>query len=213
MLERTGEAFLTFLQRLLHPLALGDVGGYARQTDNLARRIPDFKAADLNPTGLVIRPDDAILDVQAWCVTCELGKGGLHAVAILGKDKVSPLMWIGIQAFCGTAPNPLKRRTDIMQLLHVRRTDPEHIGNVFRHLAELFLALTKFLLRLAWQISPAGRQHHGVHLSLRQLLQTLLCLMERADERSDLFAKVVWWWSLIRFHVLNTMASPVSAII
>ena len=56
-------------------------------------------------------------------------------------------MRIGAQAFRRTAPDPLKGRTDVVHLAHVRRTDPEGIGDVVRQQVEFLVALAQRVLR------------------------------------------------------------------
>jgi hypothetical protein len=85
-------------------------------------------------------PRDSILNVYARCGCRERSEDGKHAITVLGQYGVGPMMRIGIEAFRGTAPSPLVGRTDVMHLVQVRRTYPEHIGNVFRQLTEFLLA-------------------------------------------------------------------------
>src|SRR5258707_5852677 len=72
------------------------------------------------------------------------------------------MIWIAMQCFSGTASNPLKRRTDIRQLLHVGRTDPEHIGDICRQMAET-------ITDVFWIRSPDMKELHYVSPSFERI--------------------------------------------
>ena len=120
MLERAGEAFLAFPQRVFDPLALGDIRDDPGQADQSAGGIADLKAPDANPADLAVRPRDPILDVQARRVAGERREGAQHTLPVLRDGEVDPLLRMGVQALRRTAPDPLEGRTDVVHLTHVR---------------------------------------------------------------------------------------------
>src|ERR1700726_1174383 len=110
--------------------------------------MPDLETPGSDPTDLAVWPRDTIFNFDTSRFFHERSEDLQHTFAVLWQYKVAPLLRLCIEAFDRTAPDPLKGRTDVLDLAHVRRTDPECIRDVVRQHLEFLIALAQGIFRL-----------------------------------------------------------------
>ena len=127
------QPLLALAQRLLHSLAIGDVLGDSRETDQLTSLVEDREPAVMDPPLSPVRPHDAVLFVE--CRTpIDIRERQSHRGTVLRMDALDPIFWIAVQVIHLPAPDRLVRRADVdhREVDDVRQ--PEYLVDVLGEL-------------------------------------------------------------------------------
>ena len=168
--KQGAEAPLALAQRVARVHTFSDVGGDTRCSVGSPTIVQDGKAAPLDPAHFAVRPNNAVLVVEArHAAVCKV----LQCIRpVIGMDAVCPCGGLRIQAGAGPSPHRLVGVAHVEDSPHRNVVDEEHVADRLRDLPEALFALSQCQLAdvAVHGVLQAAHQLTGVDLPLDQIV-------------------------------------------